>query len=322
MPVNARAPTQPAPRTERSRPAPPRPRRLARPAVSRAVIRRRRAVAAWVLLALATFAAWGIGAISHNLRPVYPIVQGSAAGLAKRVAKRGYEREQQLGRIEASRILGYTPYISQGTPNRRDIALTFDDGPGPLTGAFVRTLVRERTPGTFFVVGEQVQTFHQGLREVLAAGFPVGDHTYTHSSMPGLGAGGQARELDRQAAAIAPYGAGRPFLYRPPYGSFDRSTLSKLRGRRMLMVMWTTDSEDYLQPGVKAIVHNVLRGARPGGIVLMHDAGGDRSQTLRALPAIIRGLRRRGYRLVTVPRLIMDDPPPTNQPLPENLGGG
>ena len=82
------------------------------------------------------------------------------------------------------------------------------------------------------------------------------------------------------------------------------------------------DSEDYLQPGVKAIVHNILKGARPGGIVLMHDAGGDRSQTLRALPAIIRGLRRRGYRLVTVPRLVLDDPPPRDQPLPEKLGGG
>jgi peptidoglycan/xylan/chitin deacetylase (PgdA/CDA1 family) len=286
------------------------------------VIWRRRAVAAWVLFALATFAAWGIGAISHHLRRVIPIAHGSSTLLAKRVAKRGYEREQQLGRIEVSRILGYTPYISQGTPNRRDIALTFDDGPGPMTGAFVHTLVRERAPGTFFVIGEQVQAFHQGLREVLDSGFPVGDHTYTHPSMPGLSAAGQARQLDHQAAAIAPYGAGRPFLYRPPYGSFDRSTLSNLRRRQMLMVMWTTDSEDYLQPGVKAIVHNILKGARPGGIVLMHDAGGDRSQTLRALPAIIRGLRRRGYRLVTVPRLIMDDPPPRNQPLPEKLGGG
>jgi peptidoglycan-N-acetylglucosamine deacetylase len=286
------------------------------------VIWRRRAIAAWALLVLGTLAAAGIGAISHRLRPLAPAAHGTAAPLVKRLARRRLQYEQQLGRIEVSRVLGYTPYISQGTPNRREVALTFDDGPGPLTGAFVRTLVRDRVPATFFVVGEQVQTFHQGLRDVLDAGFPIGDHTYTHPPMPGLSPTDQAHQLDRQAAAIEPYGAGRPTLFRPPYGSFDRSTLAALRRRQMLMVLWTIDSEDYLRPGVKAIVYNVLSGARPGAIVLMHDGGGDRTQTLQALPAIIGGLRRRGYHLVTVPRLVMDDPPPHNQPLPEKLGGG
>ena len=88
------------------------------------------------------------------------------------------------------------------------------------------------------------------------------------------------------------------------------------------MVLWTTDTEDYQQPGVDAIVRNALAGARPGGIILMHDAGGDRSQTVAAIPQIVRELRRRGFRLVTVPRLILDDPPPRNQPLPDQLAGG
>jgi peptidoglycan-N-acetylglucosamine deacetylase len=279
-------------------------------------------VAAWALLALGTLVAAVIGSLSHHLRTLSPASRGTAAPLAKRLAQRRRAHEHQLERIEINRVLGYTAYISQGTPNRREVALTFDDGPGPFTSQLVRALVSQRAPATFFVVGEQVRTFHSGLQDVLDAGFPVGDHTYTHPTMSQLSAADQARQLDRQVKAIAPYGAGRPTLFRPPYGSFDRSTLAALKRRAMLMVLWTIDSEDYLQPGVKAIVHNVLSGVRPGAIVLMHDAGGNRAQTIRALPAIVRGLRRRGYRLVTVPRLVMDDPPPPNQPLPEKLTGG
>jgi peptidoglycan-N-acetylglucosamine deacetylase len=97
--------------------------------------------------------------------------------------------------------------------------------------------------------------------------------------------------------------------------------LSILRQKRMLMVLWTVDTDDWRQPGVKAIVEAAER-VRPGGIVLMHDAGGDRSQTVAALPHIIRRLRARKLRLVTVARLVRDDPPPRNQRPPTNLAGG
>jgi peptidoglycan/xylan/chitin deacetylase (PgdA/CDA1 family) len=73
---------------------------------------------------------------------------------------------------------------------------------------------------------------------------------------------------------------------------------------------------------VEVIEHRALEGATPGGIILMHDAGGDRAQTIAALPTIIVGLRKRGYQLVTVPQLLHDDPPPAGQPLPTNLSGG
>jgi chitin deacetylase len=90
----------------------------------------------------------------------------------------------------------------------------------------------------------------------------------------------------------------------------------------MLMVLWTVDTDDYRQPGVSVIVHRALSGARPGAIILMHDAGGIRTQTERALPIIIRALRRRHFNLVTVPRLVLDDPPPRNQRIPKALAGG
>ena len=77
--------------------------------------------------------------------------------------------------------------------------------------------------------------------------------------------------------------------------------------------------DDYRQPGVAAIVHAAVSGARPGAIILMHDAGGNRTETIEALPKIIKALRARGYKLVTVPRLLLDNPAPANQ---HDLGGG
>ena len=87
------------------------------------------------------------------------------------------------------------------------------------------------------------------------------------------------------------------------------------------MVLWSTDTGDYTVPGVQTIVQRALAGAHPGAIILMHDAGGDRSETIAALPAIIAGLRRKGLHPVTFPRLMLDDPPPRGQPIPTTLTG-
>ena len=95
-----------------------------------------------------------------------------------------------------------------------------------------------------------------------------------------------------------------------------------LKKYRMLMVMWTVDTEDYRLPGIDSIVHTVLSGARPGAIVLMHDAGGNRSETVAALPKIIRALRARGYKMVSVPKLLLDNPAPANQQVVAMGSGG
>ena len=120
---------------------------------------------------------------------------------------------------------------------------------------------------------------------------------------------GQRREVRKQAARLRSLGVPSPKLFAPPYGAYNRKTLKVLRRLKLLMVLWSTDTRDYLRPGVKAIVKRALRGAKPGAIILLHDGGGDRAQTVQALPAIVRGLRNRGYRLVTVPRMMLRDPP-------------
>ncbi len=228
------------------------------------------------------------------------------------------EREQKA----VASVLAYTPFIRSGAGRKREIALTFDDGPGPYTPQVLDVLEREHVPATFFVIGIELRYFSASTVREIRDGFVIGDHTETHPMLAQLSAHDQREELFEQAARIELLGGPRPTLFRPPYGSFNQTTFALLHQMHMLMVLWSVDTDDYQEPGVEVIVHRALEGAAPGAIILMHDAGGDRTQTIAALPTIIGALRKRGYRLVTVPQLLHDDPPPAGQPLPTNLSGG
>ena len=168
-----------------------------------------------------------------------------------------------------------------------------------------------RAPATFFEIGASLVYFSDAAVAQHRRGFAIGNLTETFSSMTRLSSAGQRREIRGQTARLRSLGIRTPRLFSPPYGAYNRKTLAVLRRLRMLMVLWSVDPRDYEQPGVKTIVRRVLRRVRPGSIVLLHDAGGDRTQTVQALPAIVRGLRSRGYRLVTVPQMMLRDPPRT-----------
>jgi peptidoglycan/xylan/chitin deacetylase (PgdA/CDA1 family) len=223
-------------------------------------------------------------------------------------------------RRAVERVMGYTPYVSFGGRGKRQVALTFDDGPGPYTWRVVRVLRRMHVPATFFQVGQMIAAFPRAAQDVERS-FPVGDHTLSHPMMSRLPVGLQRREVRAQAARLrAVQGARSPVLFRPPYASFDRRTFRVLRGERMLMVLWDVDSADWTRPGGRAIARNVVSSVRPGSIVLMHDAGGNRAQTVAALPLIVRRLRARGFRFVTVPRMMLTAPPRARQKLPPGAG--
>jgi peptidoglycan/xylan/chitin deacetylase (PgdA/CDA1 family) len=217
--------------------------------------------------------------------------------------------------------LSYTPYVRMAGSQHREIALTFDDGPGPYTHSVLAVLEREHVPATFFEVGVAEQYFHAATSAIVARGYPIGDHTENHLPMSSLSRKAQQAQLLEDTAAIGDYGAPFPRLFRPPYGMWDATTVSLLKKYRMLMVLWTVDTNDYQLPGVRTIVQRALSGAKPGAIILMHDAGGDRTETIAALPKIIAALRKRGYTLVTVPRLLLDNPAPADQDL-AGLGAG
>ena len=228
---------------------------------------------------------------------------------------------QQTEATAVRSVLAYTPFVKEGSAGARDIALTFDDGPGPYTPQVLSVLEHYHVRATFFVIGKMLQYFSASTVREIQDGDVIGDHTETHPMMADLSAHDQYEELFEQIARIELLGGRRPTLFRPPYGSFNATTFRELKRLHLLMVLWSVDTDDYQQPGVQAIVQSAMEGAQPGAIILLHDAGGPRQETIEALPLIITGLRARGYKLVTVPGLLAADPPPHGQPLPTNLSG-
>ncbi|HEY4452575.1 MAG TPA: polysaccharide deacetylase family protein [Solirubrobacteraceae bacterium] len=285
------------------------------PDARRTQIRRRRGAAAVVLIALVVLVVV-LASSSDRGRA------GPATGARAQVAvKRPPSDTENDQRAAVASVLAYTPFVKTAGTRAREIALTFDDGPGPYTPAVLSVLERMHVPATFFVIGKMLRYFSAAAVREIQDGDVIGDHTESHPMLATLSAHDQYEELFEQIARVELLGGRRPTLFRPPYGSFNANTMRELSRLHLLMVLWSVDTEDYRQPGVSVIVERALAGAQPGAILLMHDAGGAREQTIAALPLVIRGLRARGFRLVTVPQLMLDDPPPAGQPLPPNLSG-
>jgi peptidoglycan/xylan/chitin deacetylase (PgdA/CDA1 family) len=285
------------------------------------VFRRRRAGAgliAVVIVALlvSALASHKASTAKHASSPVsHPAARSSSQA----------ERDVATAKAEQraiNSVLAYTPAVTSGGATGNELALTFDDGPGPYTQQLVATLDKLHVHATFFAIGNQEQYFSAGTVAEVDSGDVVGDHTESHPMMASLSAHDQYEELFEQMARVEVVGAPRPRLFRPPYGSFDATTFRELHHLHLLMILWSVDTADYTLPGTETIVQRALAGAKPGAIILMHDAGGNRAETIAALPAIVQGLRKRGLRPVTVPRLLLDDPPPHGQPIPTSLTGG
>ena len=277
--------------------------------------RRLGALAAVVLLIVVIGSATG----ATHRRALQKAASGHAAPdlPAARKARAKAARQQQA----IAHVLTYTSYIAKGSGRHREVALTFDDGPGPFTPQVLKVLRRYRAPATFFVVGHSLIDFGATLPSEIHDGFVLGDHTQDHKLLTQLNPHDQAHQITDLGQDLVSYGAAFPRLFRPPYGGFNDATLGLLHQYGMLMVLWSVDTHDYMQPGVATIVQRALAGAAPGAIILMHDAGGPRAQTVAALPMIIAGLRARHFKLVTVPRLVADDPPNPAQPPPRSLSG-
>ncbi len=292
--------------------------------------RRRRAVALLAATAAAALiSGLVVGAVSsgsHVPAPSAPVLSNGYFRLIKTLASGGAGSfvvdEQRAENQAITRTLSYTPFVRAAGSQHKEVALTFDDGPGPYTPDILRILVRQHVPATFFEVGIEERYFHDATAQIVARGYPIGDHTESHLPMSQLKRKAQLAQLLQDSAAIGNYGAPFPRLFRPPYGMWDDTTLSLLRKYKMLMVLWSVDTDDYERPGVKVIVQRALAGLEPGAIILLHDAGGDRSQTVAALPLIVKALRRRGYKLVTVPRLLLDNPAPKDQDVAGLVGAG
>ncbi len=204
-------------------------------------------------------------------------------------------------RITGCRSRGTLAYTHG--PARKEVAIGFDDGPAPDTAAFVTMLERSHAQATFFMIGEQVSAaYRRTLLRELRGGDVLGDHTFTHPDL--LVSGNVRGQLQETIAAIRSLTGYTPCVFRPPYGDYDQSVIQTARSLGLATVLWNVDPSDYTLPGTGAIVQRVLAQVRPGSIIISHDGGGPRGQTLAAYPTIIAALRARGYRIVTIPQLL------------------
>ncbi len=205
----------------------------------------------------------------------------------------------RLRPVRAVGCTGGTPGLVTNGPRDRDVvALTFDDGPSEYTPEFLRVLREKGVHATFFELGLQMTGREATMRQILAEGHEIGDHTMSHDEYPGYS------QIAGAASLIAGYTHFKPCLFRPPGGGVDSSVIATAGGLGMRTVNWDVDPRDWANRGSGAIYANITANARPGSIILMHDGGGPRGETLAALPDVIDALRDRGYRFATVSELL------------------
>ncbi len=207
-----------------------------------------------------------------------------------------------------SRFQGTIIKEAKLTQAEKVIALTFDDGPWPQTTKQVLDILKSNNiKGTFFVVGQNLKNYPELGKEIVAQGHVIANHTWHHWYHV-FNQQAAAFEIERTTDLIYQVTGVKTTLFRPPGGMMHNGLVAYAKGQKYTVVMWSSDSIDYKLPAVPKLVDNVIKDSRPGGIVLMHDGGGNRSRTVQALPEIISNLRKQGYRFVTVPELLeMED---------------
>ncbi len=196
--------------------------------------------------------------------------------------------------------------IVQSRPNPRDklVALTFDDGPWPgQTDKILNILKREEVRATFFMLGVRVKLAPDLARRVAEEGNQVANHSLGHRLLTTSKPKEVRRQIRGGADTIYEATGVLPTWFRPPYGAINKAVWKQVRTSRMHVALWTVDTRDWSRPGVKQIVKNATSNTRNGSILLMHDGGTNRKQTIKALPKIIRNLKKRGYTFVTIEEL-------------------
>jgi peptidoglycan/xylan/chitin deacetylase (PgdA/CDA1 family) len=234
-----------------------------------------------------------------------PTTTGSA------VCQTLFPRRPALADLHSPQVAGCVasgaPFVNSGPSNEgKVVALTFDDGPWVQTAQFLKVLEHYHVVATFFEIGENIATYGEGgaiERRMLADGDMIGDHTWSHPDVAGGGAFARD-QIVRAAAAIRSATHGfTPCLFRAPYGAVSPALFAVTKSLGFKTIQWSVDPTDWARPGTAAIEERVLSHVHPGSIVLQHDGGGDRSETLAALPDEIQTLKRRGYRFETITQL-------------------
>jgi peptidoglycan/xylan/chitin deacetylase (PgdA/CDA1 family) len=186
-------------------------------------------------------------------------------------------------------------------PGDKPFALTFDDGPWPeYTQQILNILAEHDAKATFYMVGQMVQEYPKIAVKVRDAGHAIGNHSWSHPSRP-KDAVAQVQKTNAQIKKVVGF---TPTTFRPPYGLLKNGMAKEAMKQRQAVLIWSADSNDWRKPNPERMARTIINQATPGGVALFHDGGGSRQNTVRALPIILRELKARGYRFVTVPELL------------------
>lgn len=181
------------------------------------------------------------------------------------------------------------------------VYLTFDDGPSPAyTPKVLATLARYGVRATFFEIGQNVAAHPSVTAQVARQGHSVQNHSWSHPDLRKLSAAALNAQVADTDKAIRAQTGRTPSCLRPPYGAVNSTVRSKASALGKQVVLWSVDPADWSRPGTAAIRSRVLNNVRSGSVILLHDGGGDRSQTVAALPEIISTLKARGYGFATL----------------------
>jgi peptidoglycan-N-acetylglucosamine deacetylase len=176
------------------------------------------------------------------------------------------------------------------------VVLTFDDGPDPAyTPLILDVLAKYDAKATFFEVGRSVAKHPALTKRIHDAGHSVQNHTWTHADLRHVSAASFRQQVASTDQAIRAHTGSTPKCLRPPYGGVNPTVRQRATALGKDLVVWDIDSRDWTKPGTAAIVKRVVGGVRSGSVILMHDGGGNRSQTVAALPTILKALKAQGY---------------------------
>ncbi|MCA9854335.1 MAG: polysaccharide deacetylase family protein, partial [Dehalococcoidia bacterium] len=196
-----------------------------------------------------------------------------------------------------------TPAATPTTPAAGSpvIYLTFDDGPnGKYTPLVLDVLARYNAAATFFVLGKEVERKPSMAARIVAEGHTIGNHIYHHRDLNGAGLDAFVAEVGSTQQAIAKATGHTSLCLRPPYGATGPTVRARADQLGLVTVLWDIDPQDWRRPGSTLIASDVIETAYDGAIVLLHDGGGDRSQTVQALETILATLSQRGYRFASL----------------------